>query len=130
MQYLYWLIGNDWDQFDRDGDGVEESPGTRTGILRGDFGTSLVNRGVPVTEVIGERLSNTLILMLTAEVVIIVFSLLVGIYSALRRMPLWKLITGSCLWLLHAYLFIPAGPDVHLRHFQAVGVALLPTVGM
>ncbi len=60
MQYLYWLIGNDWTKADLDGDGVPETPGTRKGVLRGDFGTSLVNRGVPVTKVIGDRLPNTL----------------------------------------------------------------------
>ncbi len=52
-----------------DGDGVAETPGKRKGVLRGDFGVSLVNRK-PVTEVIGERLPNTLLLMLTAEAVI------------------------------------------------------------
>ncbi len=67
VQYLYWLIGNDWAKADLDGDGVPETPGTRKGVLRGDFGTSLVNRGVPVTKVIGDRLPNTLLLMLTAE---------------------------------------------------------------
>ncbi len=40
------------------------------GVLRGDWGISLVNRQ-PVTKVIGERLANTLLLMVTAEVIII-----------------------------------------------------------
>src|SRR4030042_5526698 len=38
IQYLYWLIGNDWTKMDMDGDGVAETTGTRRGILRGDFG--------------------------------------------------------------------------------------------
>jgi peptide/nickel transport system permease protein len=63
MQYIYWLIGNDWTKVDLDGDSVAETSGTRRGILRGDFGTSLVNRGKPVTKVIGERLPNTIMLM-------------------------------------------------------------------
>lgn len=133
MQYLYWLIGNDWDQFDRDGDGVEESPGTRTGILRGDFGTSLVNRGVPVTEVIGERLSNTLILMLTAEVVIIVFSLLVGIYSALRQYSFMdNLITGISFVGYSMPIFFIALVSMYIFsvNFKRWGLPYLPTVGM
>ena len=58
VQYIYWLIGNDWTMIDMDGDGVAETPGKRRGVLRGDFGTSLVNRGVPVTEVFNTTLSG------------------------------------------------------------------------
>jgi peptide/nickel transport system permease protein len=85
IQYIYWLIGNDWTRVDLDGDGVAETVGTRHGILRGDFGTSLVNRGEPVLHVIWARLPNTLILMLASEVVVVLGALLVGIYSALRQ---------------------------------------------
>src|SRR5689334_21621659 len=61
MQYVVWLIGNDWLKLDMDGDGVRETPGPRRGILRGDLGNSLVTRQ-PVTEMIAERLPNTLLL--------------------------------------------------------------------
>src|SRR5512136_957197 len=88
VQYLFWLIGNDWTKVDMDGDGKAETPGIRKGVIRGDFGTSMVNRGVPVTKVIAQRLPNTLILMLTAELVIIIGSLIIGIYSALRQYSL------------------------------------------
>ena len=74
VQYLYWLVGNDWTKTDLNGDGVAETPGVRKGVLRGDWGISLVNRK-PVTEVIGERLPNTLILMVTAEVLILIVAL-------------------------------------------------------
>ena len=47
VQYVYWLIGNDWTKLDTDGDGVPDKNGTRLGILRGDFGTSLVTRRSP-----------------------------------------------------------------------------------
>jgi peptide/nickel transport system permease protein len=66
VQYVYWLVGNDWTKTDLDGDGIAETPGKRKGVLRGDFGTSFVQRGKPVTEVIWERLPNTLILMLAS----------------------------------------------------------------
>src|SRR4030042_3249602 len=84
IQYLYWLGGNDWAKTDMDGDGIPETPGVRKGVLRGDFGLSLVNRK-PATEVIGERLPNTLLLMLTAEALILILALLIGIYFALNQ---------------------------------------------
>jgi hypothetical protein len=37
IQYLYWLVGNDWAKTDMDGDGTAETPGKRKGVLRGDF---------------------------------------------------------------------------------------------
>src|SRR5512137_1080787 len=68
VQYLYWLVGNDWTKVDLDGDGVAETQGTRKGVLRGDFGTSLVDKR-PALTLIGERLPNTLLLMGAYEVV-------------------------------------------------------------
>src|SRR5512138_825793 len=44
VQYLTWLVGNDWQKIDLDGDGVPETYGKRHGVLRGDLGTSLVTR--------------------------------------------------------------------------------------
>src|ERR671918_2134326 len=84
MQYLVWLVGNDWMKIDMDGDGVAETPGRRRGVLRGDLGNSLINKR-PVLELITERLPNTLLLMVTVEVVIILFSLLIGVTSAVRQ---------------------------------------------
>ncbi len=49
VQYMYWLIGNDWTKVDLDGDGVAETQGTRKGVLRGDFGTSLVEKRSALT---------------------------------------------------------------------------------
>ena len=62
VQYIYWLAGNDWTQVDTDGDNIPDSPGTRKGILRGDFGFSYRTRQ-PVLEEIGTRLVNTMVLM-------------------------------------------------------------------
>jgi ABC-type dipeptide/oligopeptide/nickel transport system permease component len=58
IQYIRWLLGDDWMRWDSDSDGVAdhsviipldvdgdgepEPPGTRRGILRGDFGNSFV----------------------------------------------------------------------------------------
>ena len=41
LQYVYWLIGNDWVRIDVDGDGDGDVYGTRRGVLRGDFGQSI-----------------------------------------------------------------------------------------
>ncbi len=62
VQYLYWL---------RD-------------TLSGNFGYSFKTH-VSVLSLIQQRLSNSLILMLSAEVVIILLSLFLGVYSAIRQ---------------------------------------------
>src|SRR5215211_5079484 len=94
VQYLVWLIGNDWVKFDMDGDGVAETPGKRRGVLRGDLGNSLISKR-PVVELISERIPNTLLLMVTAELVIITLSLMIGIYSAVRPYSFFdNLVTG------------------------------------
>ncbi len=62
VQYAIWLVGNDWMQIDVDGDGTPDEYGKRRGVLRGDFGTSFMEKR-PVLEIIGERFKNTMILM-------------------------------------------------------------------
>ena len=94
MQYFTWLIGNNWQKIDMDGDGVPETPGRRLGVLRGDWGNSLVTRQ-PVTKMIGERVGNTMLLMLTAEILIIILSLAIGLYSALHPYSLLDNIVTS-----------------------------------
>ena len=132
-QYLYWLVGNDWTKFDLDGDGIAESLGTRKGILRGDFGTSLVNRGKPVTEVIWDRLPNTLLLMVASEIFIIVGALLMGIYSALRQYSLMdNLITAFSFIGYSMPIFFIALLSMYIFAvlFKRWGLPYLPTVGM
>ncbi len=133
IQYLYWLIGNDWTMADLDGDGVAETRGTRLGVLRGDFGVSLVNRGQPVMEVIGERLPNTLLLMIASEIVIIFGALLVGIYSALRQYTLLDhLITALTFIGYSMPIFFVALITMYIFAvlFKKWGLPYLPTVGM
>jgi peptide/nickel transport system permease protein len=84
LQFVHWLIGDDWYKRDLDLNGEPETFGKRLGILRGDFGNSIrYNR--PVTEVIGGFLPNTLLLGGTAFLVTIILGLLIGIYAALRQ---------------------------------------------
>jgi peptide/nickel transport system permease protein len=132
MQYFTWLIGNDWQKIDMDGDGVPETPGVRRGVLRGDWGNSLVTRQ-PVLTMIGERVPNTLLLMLTAEAIIILLSIAIGLYSALHPYS-WidNIITSfsfiglsmPVFWLALMLMYIFA------VNFRRWGLPYLPTVGM
>ena len=55
--------------------------------IQGDLGNSFFARQ-PVTEMIAQRLPNTMILMLTAEFFTIIFALLLGIISAVKQYSL------------------------------------------
>lgn len=132
-QYLYWLIGNDWTKIDLDGDGIPETAGQRRGVLRGDFGSSLVTRGKLVSKIIWERLPNTLLLMIPTEVIIVLFSLSIGIYSALRQYSLTDhLITAGSFIGYSMPIFFVAFVSMYLFavNFKRWGLPYLPTVGM
>ena len=132
VQYLVWLIGNDWMKIDMDGDGVAETPGKRLGVLRGDFGNSLISKR-PVLELITERIPNTLLLMVTAEVVIIVVSLVIGVYSAVRQYSFFdNLVTGLMFVGYSMPIFLVALLSMYLfsLNFKEWGLPHLPTVGM
>ena len=132
MQYVVWLIGNDWMDIDLDDDGVPDTKGTRRGVLRGDWGRSFMEKRA-VTEIIAERLPNTLLLMIVTEVVILILSLLIGIYSAIRQYSLFdNIFTGlsfigysmPIFWLALMMMFIFA------VYFKKWGLPYFPTVGM
>jgi peptide/nickel transport system permease protein len=131
-QYITWLIGNNWQKIDMDGDGVPETTGKRRGILRGDWGNSLTTRQ-PVTKMIGERVGNTMLLMLTAEILIIILSLAIGLYSALHPYSLLDNVVTSLsfvgysmpvFWLALMMMYVFA------VNFRRWGLPYLPTVGM
>lgn len=133
VQYLYWLIGNDWTSVDMDGDGQAETPGDRKGVLRGELGESLVSRGREAWDIIWERLPNTLILMIPSEIIIILFSLVIGIFSALRQYSLSDhLITALSFVGYSLPIFFVALVSMYLFavKFKAWGLPYLPTVGM
>ena len=84
VQYVFWLIGNDWMKIDVDGDGIADSRGERKGILRGDFGFSYQTRK-PALEEIADRLSNTVYLMVVTLAVVAVIAIPVGVISAVKQ---------------------------------------------
>lgn len=84
VQYVIWLIGNDWMRVDADGDGVAESRGERRGILRGDFGFSFRTRQ-PVLQEIADRLPNTIYLMGVTLIIVAIIAIPVGVISAVKQ---------------------------------------------
>lgn len=100
IQYLRWLLGDDWLRWDSDGDGVadhafilpldadgdgeNEPPGKRLGVVRGDFGNSFVKKR-PVLDLIFERLPSTLELSVSSLLVGTAVGLLIGILAAVNR---------------------------------------------
>jgi len=58
-------------------------------VLRGDLGTSLIQRGVKVSDLILERLPNTLVLALSALLLSLVVSVPLGVFSAVRQLSLF-----------------------------------------
>jgi peptide/nickel transport system permease protein len=93
LQFVYWLIGDDWQHRDVTGDKIPDvNPdgslvmGERRGILRGDFGETIVidPKNQPVVNIVAQRIPNTLILGLSAYAVTLIVSLGIGIFAALR----------------------------------------------
>jgi peptide/nickel transport system permease protein len=81
VQYIYWLVGNDWLEWF--GEEVDEKALTR-GVLRLDFGKSYLEKR-PATEMVLERVPATVILNVAALLIAYAIGLPVGIYSAVRQ---------------------------------------------
>ncbi len=84
VQYIVWLVGNDWMKIDPDGDGIADTYGTRKGVLRGDFGFSFWTRQPVLTE-IGLRLPATLYLMSVTLLVSLIVAIPIGFISAVKQ---------------------------------------------
>jgi peptide/nickel transport system permease protein len=63
---------------------VEQYTDWMTGVLTGDLGNSLA-AGVPVTDIIGQRIVNSAFLMLIAAVISVPLGILIGAVTARRR---------------------------------------------
>lgn len=90
VQYVRWLIGDDWRQFDM-GNGKMQY-GTRRGILRGDFGYSFSNRR-SVTALISERIGATLELSVISLIIGSTIGVAIGILAAVGRGGLFDNLT-------------------------------------
>ena len=104
VQYLRWLAGDDWMRWDSDGDeiadqsflialdvdgdGEPEPPGTRMGILRGDFGRSFALKR-PAMEVLIERFPATFELGFSSLLVGALAGVAVGILAAINHKRLF-----------------------------------------
>lgn len=101
VQYLRWLLGDDWMRWDADGDAISdhafllpldadgdgepEQPGQSKGILRGDFGRSFSPGRRHVIDIIGERVAATFELGAAALILGLTIGVPVGIFAAVRR---------------------------------------------
>lgn len=90
FQYVVWLIGNDWMKVDSNGDGLPDSPGSRRGVLRGDFGYSFRTRQ-PVLDEINIRLPNTIYLMGITLLVALGFAIPIGVISAIKQYSIFDI---------------------------------------
>ena len=97
--------------------------------VRGDFGYSITNR-LPVSELIMQRIPQTLVLMVTAEVVIIVLSALLGIYSAVKQYSLFdNVLTGLSFigFSLPIFFIALTLMFIFAVQFKVWGLPYLPT---
>jgi len=134
VQYVIWLIGNDWMRVDADGDGVAESYGERKGILRGDFGFSFQTRR-PVLEEIGDRLPNTVYLMGITLIVVAVIAIPVGVLSAVKQYSVFDIIVTTLSFMGQAIPEFWLGMILILVFYAwltnpVTGESLLPSGGM
>jgi peptide/nickel transport system permease protein len=84
VQYLYWLVGNDWIAMNAGANGIDAVYGARRGLLRGDFGQSLFQYR-PVLDLIVERIPATLQLTLSALCIGYILGIPIGVFSAVHH---------------------------------------------
>jgi peptide/nickel transport system permease protein len=109
VQYLYWLIGNDWTrpigENPKPNAGIfsaivacldprsylnSDSPGVGKGIIRGDFGISFRTRK-PVIDTIGSYLKNTVYLMSVTLFIVAILAIPVGVLSAVKQYSIFDI---------------------------------------
>jgi peptide/nickel transport system permease protein len=130
-QYLIWLIGNDWQTIDVRGDGTLMQPGTRKGVLRGDFGRSFTTREPALGRVV-QRLPNTLMLMVPSYMLIVLISIAIGMYSALHQYSvLDNVVTTLCFFFFSMPIFFLALMVIYIFGVQFAdwGLPALPIHG-
>jgi peptide/nickel transport system permease protein len=124
VQYLVWLIGNDWQN------DPEMLP--RQGLLRGDFGNSLIEKR-PVGEMITERLGATLLLTGTATLIGYLLGIPIGVYAAVTQGGLFDNISRVLSVLLNSVPGFWLGLIAILLFavkFREWGLPAIPSGGM
>jgi peptide/nickel transport system permease protein len=132
LQFVHWLIGDDWYQRDVTGDGVPDEYGRRRGVLRGDFGESIRYRR-PVVEVVAQFLPNTLILGLSAYFVTLAISLTIGIMAALRQYSVLDNVVTTLSFITYSmpiFFIALLAVQIFAIEFRKLGLPYLPVQGM
>jgi peptide/nickel transport system permease protein len=134
VQYIVWLVGNDWMAIDTDGNGVTDSYGTRKGILRGDFGFSYKTRE-PVLKEIWERLPNTFYLLGSTMLLTGLIAIPIGILSAVKQYSTFDITATTLSFMGQAIPSFWFGLILILIFYGMLnnpitGKALLPSGGM
>jgi len=96
--------------------------------LSGNLGDSFKYKGQPVTQVIGDRLGPTLILIGFGEVIAIILGLLLGAYSGWRRGSAVDRIGGGFGLVLYSMPYFVIGMPLIIIFAAALG--WFPTSGM
>lgn len=96
--------------------------------LSGELGDSFKFKGQPVTEVIGERLGPTLILIGLGEVIAILLGLTLGAYAGWRRGSAVDRIGGGISLVLYSMPYFVIGMPLII--IFAAGLGWFPTSGM
>ncbi len=109
---------------------------TSKGIIRGDFGQSLISRQ-PVTEIIYQKAGWTLLFTCSALVVALITGICMGVYLAANPNSWWANMLTATLYLLYALpvfvvavllLLLFANPD-YLNIFPSAGLQSTSTFG-
>ncbi|MCC6805017.1 MAG: ABC transporter permease [Anaerolineae bacterium] len=139
LQYIYWLVGNDYVKLDTDYDGVPDTYGTRKGIIRGDFGRSIFKRA-PIIDIIADKFPRTLKLAIAVMVIALPLGISAGIIAAVKRETIFDYVTtfgalagvslpGFWLGLMLMFVF---GVDLGwIRPYvgdRGLGTLILPSV--
>jgi peptide/nickel transport system permease protein len=105
---------------------AERYVGWLAGLARGDLGTSASGR--PVTDMLSERLGNSVLLAGLAAAVLVPVSLLLGVFAGLRRGRVGdRVISTGLLLVVSIPEFVLAGGLVLVF---AVGLGWLPAVSL
>lgn len=97
-------------------------------MVQGDFGTSIVRKGTPVTDLIMARLPNTLLLMLVSTILALLISIPLGVLSA--RRPYSKLDYGITFTSFIGLAVPNFWLGLILIMFLAVNLGWFPTGGV